>query len=435
MSLSHIFSDTLEKHDMLKENDRVLIALSGGADSVTLLRLLSEISEKYNLELGAAHVNHMLRATADRDMHFCERLCEELGIPLKVLTVDIKQIAKGQGVSEELCARNVRYDFFESLGYDKIATAHNKNDNAETILFNFMRGASLGGLCGIPYKRGNIIRPLLDIKKADITEFCKKNGYAFVTDETNFEELYTRNKIRLSLIPEIENTFNENFVNVVTANSELLSCDASFLDSFSKSSYSGKVLSSYVNDMHPAVLMRIIQIYYKERTNAQQNLSHSFVNKIISLLKDGQTGSKIDLPNGFEAYLSYGKLIIDKKSAKKGFEYAILPEIPLYIAEIGKVITLKSDENGKIALPDTDGLVIRSKLEGDIFYPVGMNGKKRLSDYFTDRKIPQKQRLNIPILEKNGDIIAIVGYRNDRRFSGTFPARYSITVKEAENAE
>ena len=435
MAISHTFLNTLKKHNMIKKGDRVLVALSGGADSVALLRLLAEISKEYGFTLGAAHVNHMLRKTADRDMYFCEELCNSLGIPIEIKKTDIKKEAQNQGISEELCARNVRYSFFESLGYDKIATAHNKNDNAETILFNFMRGAGLGGLCGIPYVRGNVIRPLLDIKKAEITKFCKENGYSFVTDETNFEEIYTRNKIRLSLIPEIENTFNSNFVNTVTANSELLSNDADFLDRYAKNLYKGEVLSSYLKDMHPAVLFRIIQIYHKERTLSLQNLSVNFVKEIISLMEKGQTGAKIDLPNGFLAYLSYGKLIIDKKTRSTGFEYAIIPEKPLFISEIGKTITLKSDKNGKISLPDTNGLTVRSKRDGDFFFPVGMTGKKRLSDYFTDKKIPQKQRFNIPILTKDGEIVSVIGYRNDRRFSGTSSALYSIFVKEADNAE
>ncbi|MCR4718478.1 MAG: tRNA lysidine(34) synthetase TilS [Firmicutes bacterium] len=435
MSLTHTLLNTVKKYNMIKSGDRVLVALSGGADSVALLRLLLEISKEYGFTLGAAHVNHQLRKTADRDMHFCEELCKNLGIPLTVKTIDIKKEAKEQSISEELCARNARYSFFESLGYDKIATAHNKNDNAETILFNFMRGAGTVGLCGIPYVRGRVIRPLLDIKKSEITEFCKENGYDFVTDETNFEEIYTRNKIRLSLIPEIERTFNSNFVNTVTANSELLSNDADFLDNFSKNLYKGEVLSSYLKDMHPAVLFRIIQTYYKERTASLQNLSVNFIKEIISLMEHGQTGTKIDLPNGFEAYLSYGKLVIDKKIEYTGFEYAITPEKPLFIPETGVTITLKRDKTGKISLPDTKGLTIRSKRRGDFFYPVGMTGKKRLSDYFTDKKIPQKQRFNIPILTKDNEVVSVIGYRNDRRFVGTYSDFYSISIKEADNAE
>lgn len=435
MDVRTVFSNTVEKHGLIDKNDRILVGLSGGADSVSLIHLLSEMSEKYGITVGAAHINHQLRATADRDMNFCVELCKKLNIRIDVLTVDVKAAAKKESISEELCARNIRYDFFESLGYDKIATAHNKNDNAETILFNFMRGASTGGLCGIPYRRQNIIRPLLDVKKEDIIGFCTECGYDFVTDETNYKELYTRNKIRLSLIPEIERTFNANFVNTVTANSELIFHDESFLSDEAKKRYTGEILSEYTKEIAPAILFRMIEIYCKERMGSNQNLSAYFVKQIVSLLEKDRTGAKIDLPCGFEAYTSYGKLIVDKKKENTCFEYDIIPEEPLFVPEISKIITLKADKNGKISLPDTEGLSVRSKRDGDIFFPSGMNGKKRLSDYFTDKKIPRDQRCKIPILTKNGDIVAIVNHRIDRRFCGNYGCTYSISVKEAENAE
>ena len=435
MKLLNTLLDTIKSHNMIEKGDRVLVGLSGGADSVTLLHMLCEIPEKYGFSVGAAHINHKLRDTADRDMNFCKKLCEELNIPLEIRVCDIRKEAKESGMSEELYARGVRYDFFNSLGYDKIATAHNKNDNAETLLFNFMRGASIGGLCGIPYTRGNIIRPLLDIQKADIIAYCKENGYDFVTDETNFSEIYTRNKIRLSLIPQIEDNFNENFVNTVTENSNLIAYDSDFLDTEAKKIYKGEVLADYVKDMHPAMLLRIIQLYYKEKTGAFQNLSVNFVKSIVSLLEKNKTGSQIDLPNGFCAYISYGKLIIEKKEEIPEFEYDLVPDKPLFISEIGKAVTLVQNKNGKIFLENSSGLKIRNKRKGDVFYPTGMTGKKRLSDYFTDKKIPQKLRSTIPILTKNNDIVSIIGYRNDRRFTDTSYVPYSILVKEAENAE
>ena len=435
MELANTLLETVKSHNLIKKGDRVLVALSGGADSVALLHMLCGISESCGFTVAAAHINHQLRDTADRDMNFCKKLCEDLGIPLKILTADIRTGAKSSGMSEELYARGVRYDFFESLGYDKIATAHNKNDNAETILFNFMRGASLGGLCGIPYMRGNIIRPLLDIKKSDITAFCEEKGYEFMTDETNLSEIYTRNKIRLSLIPQIERNFNENFVNTVTANSETLSCDEDFLSREAEKIYKGEILSEFAKTMHPAILSRLIQLFYKEQAGTFQNLSVTFVKSIISLLQKNKTGSKTDLPNGFTAYISYGRLFIEKKAETPAFQYKILPNTPIFISEIKKTVTLLADKKGKIFLPDERGLAIRNRRDGDIFYPAGMSGKKRLSDYFTDKKIPQKMREEIPILTKNNEIVSIIGYRDDRRFKDASQTSYSVLIKEAENAE
>ena len=213
---------TIKEHNMFSCGDRVLIGLSGGADSTALFHILFELKDQLGITIACAHVNHSLRKTADRDMDFCRELCENAGVPFFSITKDIKAEAKSAGMSEDLYARGVRYDFFESLGFDKIATAHNKNDVAETLVFNFMRGAGIGGLSGIPYVRGKVVRPLLDVKKADITAFCKEEGYQFVTDETNFEAIYSRNKIRLNLIPEIEKEYNSAFVDVVTKNAKLL---------------------------------------------------------------------------------------------------------------------------------------------------------------------------------------------------------------------
>ena len=430
MKLLNTLLNTVKTHNLLDNGDRVLVALSGGADSVALLRLLLEISEEYDISVAAAHINHQLRDTADRDMNFCKDLCADLGVHLDILTCDIKKGAKEKGVSEELYARNVRYDFLESLGYDKIATAHNKNDNAETLLYNFMRGASLSGLCGIPYKRGNIIRPLLDIEKSEIVRFCNENGYGFMTDETNLSEIYTRNKIRLSLIPKIEQEFNENFVNTVTANSELLSFDNDFLEAEAEKLYNGEILSDFSGSIPPALLFRLIQRYFKERTGSFQNLPLGFVKSIVSLLKGNKTGSKTDLPDGFEAYISYGRLFIDKKGEIPQFEYEIKPDIPVFIPEIQKTAVLKENKNGKIFLSDTEELKIRNKRDGDIFYPVGMTGKKRLSDYFSARGI-----FALAILTKYNEIVSVLGYRDHRRFTDKSHTPYSVFIKEADNAE
>ena len=435
MKLLDTLLNTVKKHNLIEKGDRVLVALSGGSDSVALLHLLLEISKIYDISVSAAHINHKLRDTADRDMNFCKKLCDDLGVPLEILICDVRKEAKTAKMSEELYARGVRYDFFQSLGFDKIATAHNKNDNAETIMFNFMRGAGIGGLCGIPYMRGNIIRPLLDISKSDISAFCNENGYDFVTDETNFAEIYTRNKIRLSLIPQIEKDFNENFVNTVTANSELISYDEAFLEGEAARLYSGEILTEFANTVHIAVLFRLIQLHYRKSSKSAQNLSASHVKSIYSLLQKGKTGTKTDLPNGFEAYISYGRLFIDKKSEIPQFEYEITPDKPIFIPQIKKTVIISKDKNGRIFLPDTNGLTIRNKRTGDIFYPTGMSGKKRLSDYFTDKKIPQKMRAEIPILTKDGEIVSVIGYRNDRRFSGGLYTPYSILIKEANNAK
>jgi len=434
MDIIKVIENTIIEHNLINENDRILVALSGGSDSVTLLRTLYKLKDKYSFTISAAHINHSLRDTATRDMNFCKELCDELNIQLHILIRDIKKESKEHKMSEELYAREVRYEYFDSLGYDKIATAHNKNDNAETILFNMMRGSSLSGLCGIPYKRNNIIRPLLDLEKSDIVRFCNQNNYSFVTDETNLIPKYTRNKIRLDLIPKIENDYNKSFVNVITSNCKLLKEDSDYLNNIAKANYHGEIKSAYMKEIDIAILRRMIELHFKNSTNSTKNLSKSYLDNILELLNKNETGSKIDLPNGFEAYLSYGKLIIDKKTEEVYYEYKIIPDTPLYIPEIEKIILLSSNENGDIFLENTNDLIIRSKKTGDYFFPVGMDGKKKLSDFFTDKKIPNRKRAYIPLLTKDNQIVSIIGYRNDRRFQNKTNKCYKIIVKEASNA-
>lgn len=434
MDILKIVENTVKKHRLIDENDRVLVALSGGSDSALLIRVLCGLSERLGFTVAAAHINHQLRDTADRDEEFCKELCRELGVELFVKKADIKTLAREAKMGEEQFARNLRYDFFASLGYDKIATAHNKNDVAETVLFNFMRGAGIKGLSGIPYKRGNIIRPLLDVKKVEVLEYSHHMGYSYVTDETNFQPVYTRNKIRLGLIPKIEEEINPSFVDVITANAAHIKEDSDYLDALSIEAYGGEVTYLMAKSLPAPVFRRVCLLHYQDTAGKDRSLSRIYIDKIIELVRKNQTGQKIHLPHNMEAKMEYGKLIIGKKAAKTAYEYPILPGIVLNVPEIGKNIRIgEAVGKGDFYLEDTTGLTLRSKRAGDVFYPVGMQGRKKLSDYFTDKKIPSAKRDMIPILCSKGEIVSVVGYRSDRRFS-TGKA-YRIEIMEEENAD
>ena len=196
---------TVEKYGLLEKGDSVIVALSGGADSTALLSVFVSLKEKYNLSIYAAHINHNIRGDeAKRDENFCKILCKKFNTELFIKSVDVPTLAKQQKISEELCGRNVRYAFFEELSQKlcaKIATAHTASDNAETLIFNIARGASLAGLSAIPPKRGNIIRPLIELSRGDIESYCEENNLEYVTDSTNLADDYTRNYIRHNIIP------------------------------------------------------------------------------------------------------------------------------------------------------------------------------------------------------------------------------------------
>ena len=201
--------EAIKRYNMIRRGDRILAALSGGADSVTLLHYLFIYKDILGITVEAAHVNHMLRGKeADRDELFCRSLCEDMGIKLHVKRADVRKIAKDKGLSEELCGRNIRYEFFDEIVNNsgmKIATAHTLSDSIETMIFNLARGTGLKGLCGIPPVRKNIIRPLINCYRSDIENYCKEHNLDYVTDSTNLEDDYSRNFIRHNILPQLKN--------------------------------------------------------------------------------------------------------------------------------------------------------------------------------------------------------------------------------------
>ncbi len=191
---------------MLRSGDRVAVGVSGGADSIALLAFLLDIAAHRQLALVACHINHRLRgAESDRDQAFVQDFCDRRGVECRVLTIDAAALAAEQGCSVELAAREARYRFFEQVAGPggKIATAHTLSDSIETTLFHLARGTGLGGLCGIPAVRGNIIRPLIGCTRGQVEAYCRENGLAYITDSTNLTDDHTRNLIRHHVVPRL----------------------------------------------------------------------------------------------------------------------------------------------------------------------------------------------------------------------------------------
>lgn len=410
----------------------ILIGLSGGADSVALTHSLSVLSRKYGFKLYAAHVHHGLRGeTADRDEKFSKRFAESLGIKFFSLRSDVRKIAAENGMSEELAGRQVRYDFFERLCneylIEKIATAHHKNDNAETILMNFMRGSGISGLCGIPYERGRIIRPLLDIRRDQIEQYCSENGLGYVTDETNMENIYTRNKIRHILIPEIENLFNPSFIDTVTKNAVILNSDEDYLLKETEKAYSscvdGKSADTVkLGRLHNAILTRVIRKMVDESCG-KADVPSSVINSIAEMVRKNVTGGRVDVARGIYARTEYNKLIFDEYTDEcDEFEYELEVGAKKYIPELGYTVSIekadirKKDGYEYFSIPDGAAVKIRNRRSGDKFVPLGMKGTKKLKDFMIDEKIPRNDRSRVGIITIDENIAWIVGYRRDERY-------------------
>lgn len=430
--LLNIIRQTIIEYNLFDKGDRVLIGLSGGADSICLTYTLNLLRSELGLELFTAHLNHGIRGDeAMRDEQFAQSFSENLGIKCFIERADIPCLAKNSGKSEETIAREVRYAFFERIlnkyEIDKIATAHNRNDNAETILMNLIRGGTLSALCGIPYKRGNIVRPLLNVKREQIEKYCKLNQLEFVTDSTNLTDDYTRNKIRHIFIPQIENEFNPNFIETVTSNAVLNQEENNYLKKLADEAYRKTVTDSIIDisalqEYDTAIQRRIVRNALEEHYNTSDGITSQSICDILELAKKN-SGKSINIHNNTIVKNEYGKLIITNNLpiTEVCFEYRISVGEMQIIDEIKKKIVVSKTNSRK-----TDGAVyldphnaeeitVRSKRTGDKFYPSGMSGSKKLKEYFIDSKIPKDKRSKIPVIEINGKIGA-VGRRVDERF-------------------
>ena len=237
--------ETIQKYNLIQRGDRIVVAVSGGPDSICLLDILNKIKNK-NCQLNpepmaifVAHVNHMIRKEACEDEAFVRDYCEKNGIEFFSKSIDVEKFANNNKMGTEEAGRFVRYEFFDEVakkvGANKIAIAHNKNDSAETIIMNILRGTGVSGLKGIePIKNNKYIRPLINCKREEIENYCEKNSLNPRIDKTNFENVYTRNKVRNIVIPYIKKEFNSNIVETITRLSELVKEDDDFIQNIVK---------------------------------------------------------------------------------------------------------------------------------------------------------------------------------------------------------
>lgn len=385
----------IKKYNLLSGGDSVIVALSGGADSVTLLSVLNSIKEKYNLSLYAAHLNHGIRgAEADNDEKFCKILCENYNIKLFVKHIDVPKLCAEQKISAELCGRNERYKFFDELSAElnaKVATAHTASDNAETLLFNLTRGSSLSGAAAIPPKRGNIIRPLITVTREEIEYYCESNSLAYVTDSTNLSDSYTRNKIRHKVIPALKeiNPLAESamlaFSRDASEVSELLEQNAEQCLNSVKEKYGYN--SQKLLKQNPAVLKASIAKLCKEN-NADAERRH--IELIVSMLK---SGGAVELKNGKKAVCTQNTLrIIPDKTENTQFFLTFDKNMSFFY--LGKNIEAKMDFS-HIKSPKP---VFRTRKSGDYFtFPV-RNIKKPLRRALNEQKVPAELRNNLLLL-------------------------------------
>ena len=450
---------TIKDSMMLNSGDKVIVAVSGGPDSMCLLHILYSLKEELNIELAAAHVNHCLRGEeADADEEYVRKFCNSIGVEFYSKRVDIHNYAKERNLSCETAGREVRYDFFNELFHklkaQKIALAHNANDQAETVLMRIMRGAGMEGLVGIKPVRDNIyIRPIINILRKDIEAYCSENNLGARIDKSNLENIYNRNKVRLELIPYIQDNFNKDIVNTLVRLSQTVSKDNEYLDRMASERYQlygnnvgGRVLIRKEAFGEPeAILTRILRIALFKLTGTLKNFDKLHIYEIIDIA-GRSTGKKAILPNNVVALNSYEhiELYLNKReglTTKDKEEYKIYInkvndvqcgkyKISVKLVERKKMINFKNKILTKYFDYDKiiGDMILRYRKDGDRFTPLGMSGSKKLKDIFIDMKIPQEERDKIPLICFGEDIGWIVGYRVSDKYKVTNESKNILEI-------
>ena len=449
---------TVERYALFSPGDSVLIALSGGCDSVCLLSVLSEFSKSLHLKLMGVHVNHQLRGMeSDRDEAFVKLLCKGLGLPLTVIRADVASYAKKHKTGTEEAGRLLRYEAFERVrqenGFQWVATAHHADDNVETVFMRFLRGTGIRGLAGIPCKtESNIIRPLLEVTRQEIEEYAHLQGLDYVTDSTNGLGLYTRNKVRLDLIPHLKEEYNPNLTQTLKQNINhyrecadflLTAIDGLTKTYFYKKHYGGYFLLSDLHKLHPYAVKSMFQ-QILEALPCENQITGAKLDLLLELADNG--AGTVCVSGEITVYALYEKLYFVHTKQKTAFCYQL--DIPgkLTLPETGQTLTASLEDNyrssasRKTVYLDTSAvkgssLTIRSRKNGDFFYPHGLNGKKKLKDYFIDEKVPVFLRDAVPLVLSGEDIIWVAGFRADERACSRAAGNYLKLCITGENAD
>ncbi len=285
--------NTINKYNLIKSGDKIVIGVSGGPDSICLLHVLNILKDKLNFNICVAHINHMIREEADMETEYVKKFCEQINVECYIKKIDVIKIAEQRKMGTEETGRNIRYAFFEEIlqktGSNKIATAHNSNDKVETVLMNILRGSGISGLKGIEAIRDNrFIRPLIEIERSEIEKYCDANKLTPKIDKSNLENIYTRNKVRNIVIPYIKQEFNPNIIKTVNRLSDVATLEDEYLKEITEKEYE-RLLSNEGNE--PIALK--LREFNKLNLVIKQRLILYTINKVIGTV-DGIEKINID---------------------------------------------------------------------------------------------------------------------------------------------
>ena len=460
------------RHAMIKNGETVLVAVSGGADSLALLYGLHALRSQLNCQLHVAHLNHCLRPDADVDADFVQQHAAYLGLSCTIQCTDVPRLVKQWKFSVEAAARRARYQFFEEIcaqiGATKIALGHHRDDTAETVLMNLLRGSGSTGLKGItPIRNFKFIRPLSEFRQQQIDTFLASKGLVPRQDSTNTDTRYLRNRIRHELIPRLESDYNPNIKVGLSRTADVLGAESEYLDTVAQEAFetcrirdpdSVKVLAASENVMldrskfrqfHIAVQRRVLRLSFFEMLEDMGDLYFEHCEAMLNLVEGNAPNAVLALPNGMRFRRVYQCLIFEANTSPRSplpvqtesFAYPLAVPGKTYITALNTEITAElGDIPSGETLPLPDGrfeaifdyekvsrasayppseafsLTVRNRRQGDRFQPYGMRGTKKIKDFLIDAKVPRYERDRIPMLVRGDEILWIVGYTTSDPF-------------------
>ena len=466
------------RHAMIKNGETVLVAVSGGADSLALLYGLHALHSQLNCQLHLAHLNHCLRPDADADADFVQQHAAHLELPCTIQSTDVPRLVKQRKLSVETAARKARYQFYEEvstqIGATKVALGHHQDDTAETVLMNLVRGSGSTGLKGIPSVRDiKFIRPLAAFTRQQIETFLASKGLVPRHDSTNTDTRYLRNRIRHELIPKLESDYNPNIKVGLSRTADVLGAESEYLDTVAQEAFGTcrvrdpdrvktlTTLESVVLDrekfqqFHIAVQRRVLRLSFFEMLGSMDDLYYPHCEAMLNVIEGSTPNAALALPNGLRFRRVYQCLIFEVNTSSRpsftieteSFAYPLTVPGKTFIAALNTEITaelgdIRSGET--LRLPDgryeaifdyekvkrafadlpseTFPLTVRNRLQGDRLQPYGMRGTKKIKDFMIDAKVPRYERDRIPMLVCGDTVLWVVGYTTSDPFkihSGT----------------
>jgi tRNA(Ile)-lysidine synthase len=435
--------DIIKREGLIGKDDRILVACSGGIDSVTLLFVLREISHDLPFELGIAHVNHLLRGQeSDRDEDFVKGLADRFSIPYYVKKVNVHDEARKSGKSIQHAGRDIRYRFFDeiadALHFNRIAIAHTLDDQVETFLLRIVKGTGIRGLSSIPIKRERIIRPFLPMYRLEIEEYARTRVISFVSDSSNSKTQYERNFVRREILPVMEKLNPSVKEKIFALLRDLATINTVFEHE------ANEFLNKKRRDKNGSITLDVLgmqklneEVRYRVILKLFQEIEPTFfplrehVQLIEKVLRGKRPNLSATFPRGTMVRKTYGHITFTKKLEALQVEenFKVLSRMNA-IGPLGLTleVTEMDEQSGAIPiapniayfdLEKLGGLFVRTFIAGDRFVPLGMNHKMKLKDFFIGRKIPKEKRRQVPLLLSHGDIIWVVGYRIDDRYKVT----------------